>query len=125
MCQPCWDQITDIERRMPAISGLGIDKLVSISSDPLDLLTQKVGDQGITTPVLSDPDLAVIKTYSANKYGMMGESRAGHSFIVVGPDGRIRQRADYGGAPNYTMYVPVRSLVADLRQGLRGQAPTS
>ncbi len=49
---------------------------------------------------------------------MMGESRDGHSFVVVGPDGRIRHRADYGGAPDYTMYVPLRNLVADLRRGL-------
>jgi peroxiredoxin Q/BCP len=38
----------------------------------------------------------------------------------VGPDGEIRWRADYGGSPNYTMYVPVANLVADLRAGLTG-----
>jgi hypothetical protein len=51
---------------------------------------------------------------------MMGTSRDGHSFIVVGPDGLIRWRADYGGAPDYTMYVPSQSLLADLRAGLAG-----
>ena len=44
----------------------------------------------------------------------------GHTFIVVGPDGRIKWRADYGGSPNYTMYVPVQSLIADIRAGLSG-----
>jgi peroxiredoxin Q/BCP len=70
------------------------------------------------TPVLSDPDLAVSRAYHANDYGMMGTRRDGHTFIVVGPDGRIQWRADYGGAPAYTMYVPVDVLVADLRRGL-------
>ncbi|TML95264.1 MAG: hypothetical protein E6G10_28615 [Actinobacteria bacterium] len=36
------------------------------------------------------------------------------------PDGRIRWRADYGGAPKYKMYVPVGDLLADMRKGLRG-----
>ena len=45
---------------------------------------------------------------------MMDTSADGHTFILVGPDGHIRWRADYGGAPNYTMYVPVDRLLADL-----------
>lgn len=64
------------------------------------------------------------KTYDANSYGMMGDSANGHSFIVVGPDGIIRWRADYGGAPDYTMFVPVPSLLADIEAGLAA-APTS
>ena len=119
MCQPCFDQIKDIERDMAPLRALGIDRIVSITTDPLDQLQVKVGDEGISTPVLSDPDLAVSKDYSANQYGMMGTSRDGHSFIVVGPDGRIRWRADYGGPPNFTMYVPPSNLVADIRNGLR------
>jgi peroxiredoxin len=119
MCQPCFDQIKDIERDMAPLRGLGIDRIVSITTDPLDQLQVKVRDDGISTPVLSDPDLAVSKAYSANQYGMMGTSRDGHSFIVVGPDGRIRWRADYGGPPNFTMYVPPSNLVADIRDGLR------
>ena len=39
------------------------------------------------------------------------------SFIVVGPDGEIEWRADYGGTPDYTMYVPVPNLFADIREG--------
>jgi peroxiredoxin len=119
MCQPCWDQIVDIEAELDRFRDLGIDELVTITTDPLDALRQKVIDEGITTPVLSDPDLAVSHTYDTNSYGMMGDSRNGHTFIVVGPDGSIRWRADYGGAPDYTMYLPVDSLLSDLRQGLQ------
>ena len=49
---------------------------------------------------------------------MMAGSTNGHTFIVVGPDGKIRWRADYGGAPDYTMYVPTPDLLADMRAGL-------
>ncbi|MGX0939633.1 peroxiredoxin [Cupriavidus metallidurans] len=118
-CQSCWDQNRDIARRFGEFRALGIDTIVTITTDPVDLLKQKATDTGIATPVLSDPDLAVSKAYHANDYGMMGTSRDGHTFIVVGPDDRIKWRADYGGAPAYTMYVPIDALIADLRRGLR------
>jgi peroxiredoxin len=120
MCQPCWDQLKDIEKDIGQFRALGIEEIVSITTDPLDVLEQKVADEALSTPVLSDPDLAVSRSYEANLYGMMGTSRDGHSFIAVGPDGKILWRADYGGAPNFTMYVPVPQLVADMRAGLQG-----
>jgi peroxiredoxin len=122
MCQPCWDQLKDMEARWGEFEALGINKTVSITTDPLNALEQKVESESISTPVLSDPNLAVSKTYNTNKYGMMGESRNGHTFIVVGPDGEIKWRADYGGAPDYTMYVPVENLLADMREGLEKEA---
>ncbi|MGH2945804.1 MAG: peroxiredoxin family protein [Solirubrobacteraceae bacterium] len=119
MCQPCWDQITDLEQQPEKLRALGIDQLVSITTDPLPQLEQKVEDEGIEAPVLSDPDLSVSVAYEANQYGMMGESRDGHSLLVIGPNGRIEHRADYGGPPDHTMYVPVDNLIADLRAGMR------
>jgi hypothetical protein len=49
---------------------------------------------------------------------MMGKNYNGHSFIVVGPDGIIKWRADYGGSPNYTMYLPIANLISDMSKGL-------
>ncbi len=118
MCQPCWDQIDDIEERFADFQALGVDRMVSITTDDLDLLRQKVTDEDLQTPVLSDPDLALAEDYNANQYGMMGTSMYGHSFILVGPDGEIQWRADYGGAPDYTMYLPPDQLLDDLRSGL-------
>ena len=118
-CQPCWDQLKDIETGWSGFKALGIDQIVSITTDPLSALKQKVADEGLSTPVLADPTLSASKAYHANSYGMMGTSADGHSFLVVGPDGLIRFRADYGGAPNYTMYVKVPTLLAQLQQGLK------
>ncbi len=117
MCQPCWDQMRDLEQVPADIEAAGIDQMLAITTDPIDLVTRKVRDDGLSTPTLSDPDLAVSRTYETNMYGMMGESRNGHSFILVGPDGTIVWRADYGGAPDHTMYVPVDQLLADLQAG--------
>ncbi|MGH3983343.1 MAG: redoxin domain-containing protein, partial [Pseudonocardiaceae bacterium] len=92
----------------------GVDTVVSITTDPADLIARKVTDEKLTTPVLSDPTLQVSRAYNANQYGMMGDMRNGHSFILVGPDGVIRWRADDGGAPDYTMFLPTSEMLADL-----------
>jgi peroxiredoxin len=113
-CQPCWDQIRDLEQNRAAVQAAGVDELVSITTDPSTLIGHKAADEKLSTPVLSDPDLAVSRAYDANKYGMMGDMRDGHSFVLVGPDGVIRWRADYGGAPDYTMFVPTDKILTDL-----------
>ena len=116
-CEPCWSQLKDLEAAAGTVHAAGIDNIVSITTQPANLLAQKAHDEAITTPVLADTSLAVSKNFGANGYGMMGDSMDGHSFILVGPDGKIQWRADYGGAPKYTMYVPVRQLLADLSAG--------
>ena len=116
-CQPCWDQIRDLEKDPAALADAGVDQLLTITSGPTELITQKMNDDRLASIALADVDLAVSRTYTANLYGMMGESRDGHTFILVGPDGNIQWRADYGGAPRYTMYVPVPKILADLKSG--------
>jgi peroxiredoxin Q/BCP len=117
-CEGCWTQLKDIQTHFGQFEALGIDAVITITTNPLDALQQKVADEGITLPVLADTSFAVSQAYDANAYGMMSGSADGHTFLVVGPDGRIRWRADYGGPPNYTMYVPIPNLLADLREGL-------
>ena len=118
MCQPCWDQLAEIEASWDEFTALGIDQIATITTDPVDLLRQARVDEVFTSPVLSDPDRQVSEAWGTLDYGMMGGSRNGHSFIVIDPDGTIQWRADYGGAPDYTMYLPVPALLADLRKGL-------
>ncbi len=113
-CQPCWDQIKDLEKNQKALKTAGIDAVLSITTDPAPLIAQKTVDERLSTPVLSDPTLAVSRSYDANAYGMMGDMRDGHSFLLVGPDGIIRWRADYGGEPDYVMYVPTTKMLTDL-----------
>ena len=122
-CEPCWTQLQAIQKDLPKFRALGIDRIVSITTDPLSDLEQKVKDEGITTiPVLSDQgaDASRAGMWGTNRsqMQMMGD-RNGHTFILVGKNGRIRWRADYGGAPKYTMYVPDNTLLAQLRAGMR------
>ncbi|MFF5035643.1 peroxiredoxin family protein [Nocardia salmonicida] len=114
MCQPCWTQIANLEANTAALQAAGIDAVVSISHDPVDQQARKAADENLSTPMLSDPSQQVIRSYDAQKYGMMQGQMAGHSFVLVGPDGTITWRADYGGAPDYTMFVPTDKMLADL-----------
>lgn len=122
-CQPCWDQLTDIEPRFEEFKALGVDEIATITTDPPDLLAQKVADERITTPVMTDLRLAASNAYSTPDYRMAGMSASfnGHSFVLVGRDGRIEWRADYGGpTTGNTMYVPVENLLADIEEGTDG-----
>lgn len=122
-CQPCWDQLTDVEPRFGEFKALGVDEIATITTDPPDLLAQKVADEGITTPVMTDLNLTVSDAYSTPDYRMAGmsESFNGHSFVLVNEDGMIEWRADYGGpSTGNTMYVPVESLLADIERGING-----
>lgn len=120
-CQPCWDQLTDIEPRFGEFKALGIDEIATITTDPPDLLARKVADEGIKTPVMTDLNLTASDSYSTPEYRMAGmsESFNGHSFVLVGEDGTIEWRADYGGpTTGNTMYVPVENLLADIEEGV-------
>jgi peroxiredoxin Q/BCP len=119
-CEGCWTQLKDIQNASGDFHQLNISAVLTITTNPLNALKQKVADEGITEPVLSDDSFAVSRAYDAMAYGMMAGSADGHTFIVVGRDGRIRWRADYGGPPNYTMLVPVDNLIADIKAGING-----
>lgn len=117
-CAPCWKQIDDIQADLAKFTALGIDQVASISLDPLAAQQQRAKLRGISFPVLVDSERAVSATYDALSYGMMGGSTPGHTFILVGGDGKIRWRADYGGPPNFTMFVPNATLLTELKRVL-------
>lgn len=91
------------------------ERFAAISVDPLSAQRQRAELRGVSLPVLADDAKAVSTEYGALSYGMMGGSLPGHTFILVGPEGTIRWRADHGGPPDFTMYVPDQQLLAELR----------
>lgn len=118
-CDPCWRQIDAIQADLARFQSLGIDEVVAISADPAAAQAQRALRTGVTLPTLADPDRAVSGAYGTLAYGMMNGALPGHTFILVGPDGTIRWRADYGGPPNYTMFVADDTLLAELRRAMR------
>lgn len=122
MCAPCWKQVADIQADLARFEALGIDVVAAISIDPLAAQQQRATTRRISIAVLADEDRAVSEAYDALSYGMMHGATPGHTFILVGSDGVIRWRADYGGAPDFTMYVPNQTLLAELRTVLGASA---
>ena len=118
MCQPCFEQIRDIEANWAKFEALGIDEMVAVSGDQLENLADAGKGLKLRSPLLSDPGVEQSAVWEANKYGMMGTTHNGHSFIVVDPEGQITWRADYGGKPKHTMFLPSADLLADMKRGL-------
>ncbi len=117
-CDPCWRQIDAIQADLARFKSLGIDGVVAISADPAGAQGQRARRTGISLPTLADPDRAVSGAFGTLAYGMMNGALPGHTFILIGPDGKIRWRADYGGPPNFTMFVADDTLLAELRRAL-------
>ena len=117
-CQPCWDQIVAVQKQMSSFTAMGIQTIVAITNDPYAQLKQKADDESLSIGVLADENGAVSNRYTTLRYGMMMGMNPGHTFILVGPDGKILWRADYGGAPKYTMYVPPNNVLEDMRSAL-------
>ena len=78
MCQPCWDQLKEIEKEWGRFEAIGIDGIASITTDPLDALEQKVADEELTTPILSDPDPMFYPESSVQEGGLKGSTQQTH-----------------------------------------------
>jgi len=84
--------------------------LVSVTTDPPDVLRQAVMQYGITTPMISDATREMSMAYGANGQGMHANTD-GHTFLLIDATGHIRWRHDYT-----TMYVPPAQLLAAIPQ---------
>jgi peroxiredoxin len=54
-CQPCWNQITDLQKHAAQLSAAGISQVISITSDPAGPVTQKARDMGLNIPCAVRP----------------------------------------------------------------------
>jgi peroxiredoxin Q/BCP len=111
MTPGCTTQACDFRDSLSSLNAAGID-VVGISPDPPEKLAKFRAKDGLTFPLVSDPDKAVLSAYGAygekQNYGrtVMGVIR---STFVIDPDGRI-ERAMYN--------VKATGHVAKLRRDL-------
>jgi peroxiredoxin Q/BCP len=111
MTPGCTTQACDFRDSLDALAAAGL-AVVGISPDPPAKLARFRDAEGLTFPLLSDPDKAVLTAYGA--YGektMYGKTVVGviRSTFVVGPDGRL-ELAQYN--------VKAKGHVAKLRRDL-------
>jgi peroxiredoxin len=115
-CSPCLQQMVDIDRNYSTFSGMGVT-VVSITTDQMSDMRMWAHNSGIGRMlVLPDQSLQVDQQYSTLYAGSMHAGSApGHTFILVGKDGTVLWRKDYG---SYTMYAPMNELIASVKSAL-------
>ncbi|HEV2137721.1 MAG TPA: redoxin domain-containing protein [Nitrososphaerales archaeon] len=116
-CSPCLQQMVGIDKNYSTFSGLGV-VVVSITTNTMADMNTWAHNNAITRMmVLPDQTLQVDQEYQTLYAGSMHAGAApGHTFILVGKDGTILWRMDYGYS---TMYVPMNELMANVKSALR------
>jgi peroxiredoxin len=111
-------QVVDLQRDK-AFEDLGV-QLIAISPDPVTVWKHEGGSLGVTVPMLSDPGNTVWLKYATPGW-MMATNEPGHTFFLVGSDGKIAWLRDYG-APQHggAMYVAPHEIVSQVQQALAG-----
>ncbi len=93
MTPGCTKEAHDFRDSYATLQAAGYT-VVGISPDPVDRLAEFVDAEGLTYPLASDPERAVLEAWGA--YGekkLYGKALIGviRSTIVVGPDGTVEQ----------------------------------
>ncbi|WP_400158800.1 thioredoxin-dependent thiol peroxidase [Arthrobacter sp. BPSS-3] len=87
----CTKQACDFRDSLASLSAAGYD-VVGISPDPVAKLATFAENEGLTFPLLSDPDHKVAEAYAAwgekKNYGKTYDGLI-RSTVVVGPDGKV------------------------------------
>jgi peroxiredoxin len=93
--------------------------LVSIAIDPVSDLSQAVSEFGISTPLLSDEGRTVSESYGVLQWAMPN-GEPGHTFVLVGKDGKVKWIRDYGAPENGgLMWVSVDVLYQEIAARLK------
>ena len=105
-------QIVDLEGS-PEFRSLNV-ALVSIAIDPVVDLSWAVSQFGISAPLLSDKGRKVSESYGALQWAMPN-GEPGHTFVLVGKNGKVKWIRDYGAPENGgLMYVSVDVLYQEM-----------
>ncbi|OGO20194.1 MAG: hypothetical protein A2Z14_10590 [Chloroflexi bacterium RBG_16_48_8] len=109
-------QIVDLQAS-PEFQDLNIAYL-SIASDPVEELSEMAAEYGTRIPLLTDPNGQVSASYGVLQWAV-GTGEPGHTFVLVGEDGKIAWIQDYGAPENGgRMYVPVDELMQQIASSL-------
>ena len=117
-CSPCLQQMVDVDKDYSTFKQMGL-VVVSITTDTPSSLGTWAHNNGISNMmVLADPSSQVDNEYTttgASVGSMHPGMTPGHTFILVGKDGKILWREDYGTT---TMYVPMDQLISTVKSAL-------
>jgi len=113
-CPYCRTHLASFQRHLAAFEAAGI-RVFAISNDPVEVLAKFASENGITYPLLSDADSAVIREFGIlNTLIAPDEPRYGISYpgvYVVGTDGLVEEKLFYR---EYAIRESVGSLLHDI-----------
>lgn len=110
-CDPCWQQLRDMQNEISEFQALDTE-ILTIVVNPPGPSAVEARKWGISLPVLIDSGLSVSKSYDALKYSMHPGQVPGHSFVFIDKGGVVKWRWDWGGG---SMYVPVGEIINNLK----------
>ena len=109
-------QVVDLQKD-EAFKKMGV-QLLAISPDPVTSWQKEGGSLGITVPELSDAGNHVWMKYGTPAW-MMSTNEPGHTFFLVGADGKVDWVKDYGAMEHGgVMYVKPAELDSRLKDVL-------
>ncbi len=109
-------QVVDLQNDA-AFERLGVEVL-AISPDPASAWRREGRAMGVTAPMLTDTGNSVWSQYGDAGW-MMPSGEPGHTFFLVGSDGKIAWVRDYGAPENGgAMYVEPADIADQVEAAL-------
>jgi peroxiredoxin Q/BCP len=122
-CDPCMQQMPELDQYIPQFNKLNV-KLLFVAFDSPSDMKKAVAQYNLQTPVLSYENANTDQEYNLEANSMGMGRRAGHTFVLVGTNGKILWRKDYyaGEGMNVpstdTMYVGGSQILAQVQKAL-------
>lgn len=121
-CDPCIEQIPELEKYLSEFEKIDV-VLINVMYDNIDDLKLASSRYGIKTPMLSYKNAETEIDYDLTRFSMGMGRRAGHTFILVGKDGKILWRKDYWPGygmmvQNGTMFVQGEDVLREMKSAL-------
>jgi peroxiredoxin Q/BCP len=118
-------QMPELDKYIPEFNKLNV-QLLFVAFDPPNQMKAAVAKYHLQTPVLSynNPNTTVDAAYNLEANSMGMGRRAGHTFVLVGTNGKILWRKDYyqgdgmNGPSTNTMFVNGLKILAHVEKAL-------
>lgn len=123
-CDPCMQQIPELEKALDEFEKLDIEVLAVSGVDSIGDLKQGLGRFGIKKiPLLSYTNANTEIDYDLTRFSMGMGRRAGHTFILVDKNRKIVWRKDYWPGRGHmvaggTMFVNSSEIVGEVKRAL-------
>ena len=113
-CDACFYQMVEIEAHQAEFTRMGV-QILPIVMDPAGEVRQEMVLFGLHDPFLIDPIGQVSSAYHVLGLGMH-PGLPGHSFVLVGPRGKLLWQKNYPG-----MFVSSADLIRQIQSELANQ----